>query len=66
MININEFLEELLTERVEKIVAERIKIAIEQVSQEKPPEKEFYSIKEVVYIFKGKDYFVGMIYSIFF
>jgi hypothetical protein len=50
MININEFLDEAITNMVEKIVAERLKIAIEELSLIKPPVKEFYSIKEVAHI----------------
>lgn len=50
MININEFLQDEITTMVEKIVSERIKIAIEELSQLKPIEKEFYSIKEVAEI----------------
>lgn len=50
MVKINEFLEEEINIMVEKIVAERIKIAIEELSKVKPAEKEFYSLKEVAHI----------------
>lgn len=50
MLKINEFLEEEITSMVEKIVAEKLKIAIEELSKVKPAEKEFYSIKEVAEI----------------
>ena len=50
MIKINEFLEEEITNMVEKIVAERLKFAIEELSQVKPVEKEFYTVTEVAEI----------------
>lgn len=50
MIKINELLEEEINSMVEKIVAEKLKIALEELSQIKPPEKEFYSIKEVAHV----------------
>lgn len=50
MLNFNEYLENEITSIAEKIVAEKLKIAIEELSQIKPPEKEFYGIKEVAHI----------------
>jgi hypothetical protein len=50
MLNFNEYLEDEVTSMVEKIVAEKLKVAIEELSKIKPPEKEFYSIKEVAHI----------------
>ena len=43
-------LEQVINSMVEKIVNERLKIATEELSQVKPPEKEFYSIKEAAHI----------------
>lgn len=50
MIKINEFLEEEITNMVEKIVAEKVKIAIEELSKVKPAEKAIQSIKEMAHI----------------
>jgi hypothetical protein len=50
MIKINEFLEEEINNMVEMIVAERLKIAIEELSQVKPVQKEFYTVAEVAEI----------------
>lgn len=50
MIKINEFMEEEITNTVEKIIAEKVKIAIEELSKVKPAEKEIESIKEVAHI----------------
>lgn len=50
MLNVNEMLEQVINSMVEKMVAERLDIAIEELSKVKPPEKEFYSIKEAAHI----------------
>jgi hypothetical protein len=50
MININELLEQEINSMAQRIVAEKLKIAIEELSTIQPPEKEFYGIKEVAHI----------------
>ncbi len=50
MININELLEQEINSMAQRIVAEKLKIAIEELSTIQPLEKEFYGIKEVAHI----------------
>lgn len=50
MIKINELLEQEINSMVQRIVEEKLKIAIEELSTIQPPEKEFYSLKEVAHM----------------
>jgi hydroxypyruvate isomerase len=50
MFNLNETFEEVIRSMAERVFAEELKIAIEELSKVKAPEKEFYSIKEVSHI----------------